>query len=354
MDEYNNLLSKLYKESKSKRLILGMDHNLDFLKHSTHKRTQDSIELNLDNNLIPSITRLTRITKSSATLIDNIMVSQGLSINSESRIIIDDISDHLPSMVKFNDLLQRTKTSKIITSRNLTDKALQKINKNLPRKHFQTVITENVNDSFDTFHDLQLKTIDIHAPIVTRKLSNKSFRREPWLSASILRSINIQKKLYTRTLKSNAIEHDITKYKTYKKILDKLKRSEKISYYHSKCSDFKNNVKKLWELINQVIGKTVDKSSVKSHITVNETEILNEKAIANEFGKYLSSMGKTFASKVKNSKRKITYYNDKITRNPKSIYLYCTSEIEIKKLIENLPNKTSSGYDNISNILLKR
>ena len=88
VDEYNNLVLKLYKESKSKKLILGMDHNLDFLKHSIHKRTQNFIELNLDNNLIPSITRPTRITKSSATLIDNIMISQGLMINSESRIII--------------------------------------------------------------------------------------------------------------------------------------------------------------------------------------------------------------------------------------------------------------------------
>ena len=129
VDEYNNLLSKLYKESKSKRLVLGMDHNLDFLKHSIHKRTQDFIELNLDNNLIPSITRLTRITKSSATLIGNIMISQGLMINSESRIIIDDISDHLPSVVKFKNLLHKTNTPKIITSRNLTDKALKKINK---------------------------------------------------------------------------------------------------------------------------------------------------------------------------------------------------------------------------------
>ena len=176
VDEYNNLLSKLYKESKSKRLILGMDHNLDFLKHSIHKRTQDFIELNLDNNLLPSITRPTRITKSSATLIDNIMVSQGLMINSESRIIIDDISDHLPSVVKFKDLLQKTKTSKIITFRNLTDKALQKINDSLMRTNWSTVITENVNDSFDTFHDLLLKTLDRHAPIVMRKLGSKSYR----------------------------------------------------------------------------------------------------------------------------------------------------------------------------------
>ena len=215
VDEYNNLLSKLYKESKSKRVILGMDHNLDFLKHSIHKRTQDFIELNLDNNLIPNITRPTRITKSSATLIDNIMVSQGLMINSESRIIIDDISDHLPSVVKFKDLLHKTKTSKIITSRNLTDKALQKINDSLMRTNWSAVITENVNDSFDTFHDLLLKTIDRHAPIVTRKLGSKSYRREPWLSASLLQSINTQKKLYTRTLKSNVSDREITKYKKY-------------------------------------------------------------------------------------------------------------------------------------------
>ena len=33
--------------------------------------------------------------------------------------------------------------------------------------------------------------------------------------------------------------------RTTKKILDKLKRSEKISYYHTKCLEFKSNVKKI-------------------------------------------------------------------------------------------------------------
>ena len=65
VEEYKNLLLDLYKTSTSRKLILGMDHNLDFLKHSLHKRTHDFIELNLDNSLIPSITRPTRITKSS-------------------------------------------------------------------------------------------------------------------------------------------------------------------------------------------------------------------------------------------------------------------------------------------------
>ena len=94
--------------------------------------------------------------------------------NIESRIIIDDISDHLPSLVKFNDMLQKNKPSKIITSRNLNDKTLKKINDTLNRTNWSTVITENVDDLFDSFHDLLLETLDQHAPIVTRKLSSKS------------------------------------------------------------------------------------------------------------------------------------------------------------------------------------
>ena len=161
-----------------------MDHN--FLKHSIHKRTQDFIELDLDNNLLPSITRPTRITKNSATLLYNIIVNQCLITNSESRIVIDDISDHLPSIIKFKDMLQKDKTAKIVTSRNLNDKTLHKLNNMLMKINWSTVITENVDESFDSFHDLLLWTIDLHAPIVTRKLSHKSYRQEPWLSPSLL------------------------------------------------------------------------------------------------------------------------------------------------------------------------
>ena len=38
--------------------------------------------------------------------------------------------------------------------------------------------------------------------------------------------------------------------------------------------------------------------------------------------------------------------------NPKTIYLHPITPNEIKKYIDSLPAKTSSGYDNISNKLL--
>ena len=51
--------------------------------------------------------------------------------------------------------------------------------------------------------------------------------------------------------------------------------------------------------------------------------------------------------------KNVAMYFDKIRLNNKSLFLEPTTAIEVKKLITNLPNKKSSGHDEISNILLK-
>ena len=63
---------------KSKDLIIGTDHNFDFLKKDSHKPSRVFIEQNLEMEMYPIITNPTRITKSSATLIDNIIVSRNI------------------------------------------------------------------------------------------------------------------------------------------------------------------------------------------------------------------------------------------------------------------------------------
>ena len=48
---------------------------MDFLKSNKHESIQDFINQNLELGMLPTVTRPTRITKTSATLIDNIIVS---------------------------------------------------------------------------------------------------------------------------------------------------------------------------------------------------------------------------------------------------------------------------------------
>ena len=73
-----DLLVKSLQSVKSKGIVIGLDHNLDLLKHSNHSRTQEFLNLNLDESLLPTINKPTRLTKSSATLIDNMFVSHTL------------------------------------------------------------------------------------------------------------------------------------------------------------------------------------------------------------------------------------------------------------------------------------
>ena len=75
--KYKELLQSILSET-NKELIIGIDQNLDLLKTHIYHQTQQYLKINLDHNLLPVITRPTRITQSSVTLIDNIYFCTGL------------------------------------------------------------------------------------------------------------------------------------------------------------------------------------------------------------------------------------------------------------------------------------
>ena len=81
-----------------------MDQNLDLLKAHHQTKTQNFLELLFVNDLLPMITRPTRITKSTATLIDNIILSKRLQMNYICGILVDDMSDHLPNFARISNI----------------------------------------------------------------------------------------------------------------------------------------------------------------------------------------------------------------------------------------------------------
>ena len=75
-----------------------MDQDLDLLKSHIHMQTQTFLEDTLNANLFQTVMRLTRIMKISATLIDNIYISNQLNYKFDSCILLSDISDHMPTL----------------------------------------------------------------------------------------------------------------------------------------------------------------------------------------------------------------------------------------------------------------
>ena len=173
LTEYNSLIKKLKKE-KDHEIMIGIDHNLDLLKTHQHPPTNEFLELNLKRNLLPAISKPTRITTRSATLIDNIFLSTKLQSNMEPSIIIYDMSDHLPCLVIVKNLKKCLKESKIIKSRLLTDTILDQINAELSMVNWDYELqSPTVEEDFNKFHSKLCTIIDTHAPEKEKKISAK-------------------------------------------------------------------------------------------------------------------------------------------------------------------------------------
>ena len=121
LKQYKLMLETIRKTHKGE-IIIGMDHNLDLLKASTHKDTQEFLDLNFEQKILPCITRPTCNTKITATLIDNVFISQYLHNSFDSCVLINDISDHMPSIVNIHDQKYDNIKPLEFTYRSLNDK----------------------------------------------------------------------------------------------------------------------------------------------------------------------------------------------------------------------------------------
>ena len=138
LKEYEELIMKLEKQNCP--FVIGIDHNLDLIKNSVHRNTQTFIELNLEHRTLPCISKPTRVTHKTATLIDNIFCNETMYNNCMSYILLDDLSDHLPCICHFNDIFPTKLESKYCTFQKLNDKNIDRIKSDLRDLDWQTIL----------------------------------------------------------------------------------------------------------------------------------------------------------------------------------------------------------------------
>ena len=126
-----------------------------------------------------------------------------------------------------------------------------------------------------------------------------------------------------------------------------------MTYYHEKCSQFKQNTKKLWGIINETIKKVKHRGSIMPDIMVNGIKVNKAKEIANSFGEFYSQLGSELVSKIVPGTTSIDDYMSCIPRQLNSFVMRSTAVPEIEQLINQMPNKSSHRNDEISNQMLK-
>ena len=202
------------------------------------------------------------------------------------------------------------------------------------------------------FHSTLVDVIDEVCPEKVVRVSTNRNIKEAWMTAGLLKCSNKQLKLYKEFITKKDVQSE-SKYKTYRDILKRTKRNCRREFYLKKCTEYRNNSKKMWQLINSVIGKSSDKRCIINELQINNIKLKDPKNIVNGLADHFAGVGHRFASQIKTSEKSITEYNQKIKRNAKSIMLSPTNEYEIAKILDNLVAKQSSGWDGISNKLIK-
>ena len=98
--KFNNFLDKMT-PGKKKKIFIAADTNLDLLKSNSHSNTEEFLNSLLSFNFLPTITKPTRITSYTSTLLDNIFTNCFEHLVA-SNIVFEDISDHLPTVINVN------------------------------------------------------------------------------------------------------------------------------------------------------------------------------------------------------------------------------------------------------------
>ena len=114
----------------------------------------------------------------------------------------------------------------------------------------------------------------------------------------------------------------------------------------------KNNQKATWKLINEVINKRTQSSSLPSRFKTGTGSLTDPKDIANSFCKYFANIGPELASKIPHQNVSTrTFLN---SNNSESIFLYPTNKNELQDICNSFKTDKAPGYDNISVYTIKK
>ena len=346
IDIMKDTLDKIKNENKICYLV--GDYNINLINIESHSLTSEFNDVMYSGGFIPLITRPTRVTQTSATLIDNIYSNQILDRDhSLNGIMMTDVSDHYPifHVAKYSHP-QNNEIS--ITRRNYTTRNKDNFMSQLSNIDWANVFqSDSTQRAFSLFHNELRKLHDRCFPL--QHISKKYNTRKPWLSDALRVSIKKKNKLYRKSVKIKSVYNEMV-YKNYRNTLKHLLKAAEKKYYSELILLNKSNSKKMWSIIKNIINRNKEKYTNR-RFKLSDGSITNDKKlISNKFNDFFINVGPTLANRIeRQNKNPEQFMKAKVTY---SLYLEPVTEQEIHQLVSSL-KKSSPGYDNLSASILQ-
>ena len=337
--------------AENKSCFITGDFNINLLNY-VHPSSQAFLDLIYSYSFLPLINKPTRITNTSATLIDNLFTN--VLPSPKCGIILTDISDHLPIFKILQSFHFRTSlknNSGFTNVRNLSNYNSQKLCDDLHSFDWSNVFDLNNPDLvFNNFMDNFNKACDKNIPFAKIKHRSKTKPNVPWINKTLLKSINKKNKLYCQYL-AHPTDHCKMIYTRYKNTLISLLRLSKKHYFIRQFEMEKNNIRNTWKVINSVLNNKTTSHVIRN--IIHEGRLIdNPIDIANIFNDYFVNIGPKLASNIiPDTSSSHTDYL--MHPNPNSLFFVPVTESEVSDIVNGLHNKKSSGYDSVNISVVK-
>ena len=123
--------------------------------------------------------------------------------------------------------------------------------------------------------------------------------------------------------------------------------------YYTSCFDkYKDDIKKTWATITELLNKKTSKNDYPRYFLINDMPVSDHSQIAREFNKYFVNIGPSLANSITPPPGK-SYQEYLLDPCETPLHFITATKSEIRQIIDSLKTKTSCGFDGISNKLLK-
>ena len=268
--------------SMNKPIFILGDMNCKLLKNCPEKRA--ITDLCNDLNLKQLIKEPTRITDTSQSLIDVILVSTEAVIL-ESGVLDSAISNHFPIYVSTKLKVPKTPPT-YITVRSYKNYNPTAFSSDLAKKsdRLLSIFTEtDVNTKTEALKDVIQSTLDLHAPLKTIKIRSRS---NTFVTPDMKELMKSRNKLHQRLLKTRC-KRDWELYTESRKKVKVMLKEAEINHLTDEVKVHKNNPGSLWKIIN----KTIPVKEKEKQVYTKDL-----KSIVEDFNNYFTSVGKITAA----------------------------------------------------------
>ena len=238
IDEFTTVTQNL-QEQHIKSYLCG-DYNINLLKIDSLLHYNRLFKNITTLGFFPQITRPTRLSGESNTLIDNIFTNDFCKPHL-SGILVTPISDHLMQFCTIIGKKERSTKNYpkyYIEVEKLTPLAInnfkQAIVKSNVYEKLKTDPDANPNYNYEILSSVIIESKANHLPKKTQRFNKYKHKKEKWMSSALLKSVVHKNKLY-RDWKSTTDNNDYqikqVNFKTYERILKNMIQESKQKYY---------------------------------------------------------------------------------------------------------------------------